>query len=143
MTRPSASDPAVSARMKRQKRTGTRPELAVRRVVSRLGHRYRLNSPALPGSPDLSNRARGWCIFVHGCYWHHHPGCSRATVPRNNREWWLAKFDANRRRDVAKVQSLETVGLHVLVVWECETSDDEVLSHRLGSWLEGLRPSRK
>ena len=108
-----------------------------------MGHRYRVAPSSLPGSPDVANKSQGWAMFVHGCYWHQHPSCSRATVPKNNRDWWLAKFDANRRRDAAKVEALEALGLRVLVVWECETRNDEALALRLGSWLQGSRPTRQ
>ncbi len=118
-------------RMKRQRQAGTKPEVAVRSALSSLGVRYRLQNKSLPGSPDLSNVRRGWVLFVHGCYWHQHPGCPRATVPRNNREWWVAKFEANQARDARKERALAEMGLRVVVVWECQTKDPESLKHRL------------
>jgi DNA mismatch endonuclease (patch repair protein) len=136
MTRPPASDANTLARMKRQKRQGTRPEVIVKQQIASLGLAYRLNSDALPGSPDLSNQTRGWAIFVHGCYWHAHPGCPKATVPRNNREWWSAKFRRNTERDAQHIQALEHLGLRVLVVWECETKDPSALRLRLETWLQ-------
>lgn len=135
MSRPSASDEQTLARMRRQKRIDTKPELVVRRFLRELGFAYRVNSPNLPGSPDLSNQRRGWAIFVHGCYWHHHEGCSRATIPKRNREWWQAKFQRNRERDARKIEDLRARGLTVLVVWECETRDPEDLRARLTSEL--------
>src|SRR5579859_79851 len=68
----------ASKRMARVRQRGTAPELLVRRAASSLGHRYRLKNKDLPGSPDLANRSKRWAVFVHGCYWHHHAGCSRA-----------------------------------------------------------------
>lgn len=131
MTRPAASDPSTLARMRRQKRTGTKPEVVVRKLIRELGHAYRLNSSSMPGSPDISNRKRGWAVFVHGCYWHQHPGCRRATVPKANREWWVAKFQRTRERDARKIRDLKALGLEVLVVWECETRDSNALRRRL------------
>ena len=121
--------------MRNQKRRDTKPELVVRRLLFALGHRYRIASSTLPGAPDVSNRARGWAVFVHGCYWHHHPGCPRATIPKKNRAWWKAKFGRNQERDQRKINDLEALGLHVLVVWECETKDELTLRRRLRSDL--------
>jgi DNA mismatch endonuclease (patch repair protein) len=100
-----------------------------------LGHHYRLSPRDLPGSPDLANKSRRWAIFVHGCYWHHHDNCVRATVPKNNRAWWLRKFEANRDRDQRKIRALQDRGFRVLVVWECELTDLGMLSARLREWL--------
>ncbi len=134
-TSPVPRDATTSARLKRQKQRDTKPEIIVRRLVHELGVRYRLNARTLPGSPDLSNRRAGWAIFVHGCYWHHHEGCRRATIPRNNRQWWVEKFERNRQRDARKVAELEALGLTVYVVWECETKDPASLRNRLAAAL--------
>lgn len=138
---PTASDAATRRRMQLQARRDTKPELVVRRVLRELGLSYRIGVESLPGSPDIANRKRRWAIFVHGCYWHHHSGCRRATLPKNNREWWVAKFAANRERDARKVADLENRGMHVLVVWECETGDEERLRERLATWFEALERS--
>lgn len=130
---PRPLDGKTRERMKRQRQAGTKPEVAVRAALSSLGERYRLQNKNLPGSPDLSNVRRGWALFVHGCYWHQHPGCPRATVPRNNRQWWEAKFEANRARDARKERALAEMGLRVVVVWECQTRDPETLKRRLAA----------
>jgi DNA mismatch endonuclease (patch repair protein) len=138
-SRPAPSSPQVTERMRNQRRRATAPEALVGTVLRELGQSYRLNRGSLPGSPDFSNRSRGWAIFVHGCYWHHHEGCPRATVPRANREWWLEKFRQNRARDVRKARALEDVGLGVIVVWECETRDPSRLRERLADELRSCR----
>lgn len=115
-----STDEATSKRLSRIRQHGTTAELDVRRRVHALGHRFRTKNRDLPGSPDLANRRRGWIIFVHGCFWHRHPGCRKATVPRRNRAFWLQKFDANRRRDRATLRQLRTAGYRTLVVWECQ-----------------------
>lgn len=102
----------------RQSRTTAEDEVAT--LLRALGLAYRRNVRALPGSPDFANRARGWAIFVNGCFWHHHTGCRRAGVPKNNRAFWTTKFIANRRRDAAKIRALRALGFRVLVIWECE-----------------------
>ena len=71
----------TSARMGNIRQRGTEPELAVRAMLTALGVRYRTGNRDLPGSPDLANRGRHWAIFVHGCFWHAHPGCVKATMP--------------------------------------------------------------
>lgn len=131
-------DDETSLRMAEIRQGGTKPELIVRKLVSSLGHRYRISNRDLPGSPDLANRSRGWAIFVHGCYWHRHRGCKLATTPKRNAEFWLAKFERNVERDRRVIRELRRDGFGVLVVWECETRKPARLLARLGRWL-GLR----
>lgn len=125
------TDPVRSALMKRVRRSGTPAELVVAKVCRLLGQSYRLNVRSLPGSPDLANKRGHWAIFVNGCYWHHHTGCTRATVPTRNQEFWTGKFHANRRRDAEKIRQLRAAGYRVLLVWECEVADDAGLRARL------------
>lgn len=127
-------DPATSRRMADIRQHGTKPELIVRRIVTALGHRYRVKNRDLPGSPDLANRSRGWAIFVHGCYWHRHEGCRLATTPKRNREFWVAKFERNVARDRQAVRDLEELGFAVLVIWECETRTPDSVLGRLADW---------
>lgn len=128
--------------MTRQRRFDTDVERRVRSLVHSLGLRYRKNYSGLPGRPDLANRTGRWAIFVHGCFWHHHVGCSRATVPKRNEEFWRSKFDANAARDARVVAELEAMGFRVFVVWECELVDSEGLRRRIASALvPNLHPS--
>jgi len=112
---------AISERMGRIRQRGTDPEMRVRRVASAMGLRYRISNRDLPGTPDLANRSRKWALFVHGCFWHQHPGCSAATVPKSNRRFWQAKFAANRDRDSRARAELEARGFAVVTIWECQT----------------------
>ena len=112
--------PETSRRMKAVRRAGTDAEVAVRHALAGLGVRYRLNVQSLPGSPDLANRAQRFAIFVHGCFWHRHPGCSQASTPKSNRRFWREKFRANILRDRRAVKALEQSGFRVVVVWGCE-----------------------
>ena len=114
------TDEARSALMRRVRQRNTRAELIVAAMLRGLGLRYRKNVRKLPGTPDFANRRHRWAIFVHGCYWHHHKGCKRATVPTRNRDFWVAKFDANRTRDAKAVHALRNSGFKVVIVWECE-----------------------
>ena len=113
-------DAATSARLGRIRQKDTAAEQAVRRMLHRLGLRFRIRNRDLPGAPDVANRSGRWAIFVHGCFWHSHAGCKRATVPRRNREFWLAKFSANRARDARALRELRRLGYRAVVVWECE-----------------------
>ncbi len=114
------TDAATSARMGRIRQSGTAPEMTVRRALSTLGVRYTVRNQDLPGSPDLANRSRRWAIFVHGCYWHRHAGCHKATTPRTNTDFWLNKFSRNVARDAAARGRLKRRGYQVLTFWQCE-----------------------
>lgn len=110
----------ISRRMAAVKSRNTGPERLVRSMLHAYGIRFRLTSRDLPGSPDLVNRSKRWAVFVHGCFWHSHQGCPRATQPKTNRRYWLTKFRANKARDLAAVRRLRRQGFRVLVLWECE-----------------------
>lgn len=129
-----STDAATSLRLSRIRQRGTKPELEVRRALSRLGIRYRVENRDLPGSPDLANRRKRWAVFVHGCYWHSHPGCSRATLPKRNRAFWEAKFEANRQRDARALQDLRARGFRTLVIWECKVGS-EMTERRLTQFV--------
>src|SRR5213594_720187 len=103
-------DPETSARLARIRQKDTAAEQAVRRVLHELGLRFRVRNRDLPGAPDAANRARRWAVFVHGCFWHAHAGCYRATVPKRNREFWVAKFADNRARDRRVTRELRRRG---------------------------------
>ncbi len=124
-------DMETSLRMGGVRQCDTSAEQLVRRLLYRLGARYRTGVRNLPGSPDLANRSRRWALFVHGCFWHRHAGCVRATTPKRNTAFWLAKFAANRARDMRAVRALRRLGYEVTVVWECQTFEPEKLVRRL------------
>ena len=114
------SDLATSARMAGIGQKNTSIEMKVAASLRELGLHYRKNVKALPGSPDLANRSRRWAVFVNGCFWHHHSGCKKATVPRSNSRFWIDKFIANRRRDALAIRKLRAMGFTVVIVWECK-----------------------
>lgn len=124
-------DPETSARLARIRQKDTAAEQAVRRVLHELGLRYRIHNRDLPGAPDAANRARQWAVFVHGCFWHSHAGCYRASVPKRNRDFWIAKFTDNRARDARVARALRRRGYRAVVVWECELDDVPRLARRL------------
>jgi DNA mismatch endonuclease Vsr len=124
------TDCNTSRRMARIRQKGTTGELTVRTALRNLGISYRLNVRSLPGSPDLANKSRKFAIFVQGCYWHHHTGCTKATVPKRNVGFWQEKFTDNRKRDARSVRELRRNGYKVLVIWECQVSDFRHLRQR-------------
>jgi DNA mismatch endonuclease (patch repair protein) len=128
--------PARRRLMSRVRAANSEPERIVRRLLHSLGYRFRLHRRDLPGTPDIVLASRRKVIFVHGCFWHRHPGCVRTTNPKTRREYWQAKFAANTARDARNIRELEVGGWKPLVVWECETREPKRLSDRLTSFLE-------
>jgi len=122
-----------------QKNTG--PEIVVRKVLHRLGYRYRLHRKDLPGRPDIVFPAKKKVVMVHGCYWHGH-GCRYGQPPKSRPDYWLPKLERNKQRDEENFQALESLGWKTLVVWQCETKDIEALEKALMRFLEDGRPNR-
>lgn len=102
----------------RSKNTG--PERAVRHALWHKGYRYRLNDRRLPGSPDLVLPKYRAVIFINGCFWHGHKGCSKYVVPKSNVDFWKAKVAKNIERDLQNAQRLDILAWSVITVWECE-----------------------
>ena len=130
-------DPAVRKRMQRNRRSDTKPEMIVRRLAHRLGYRFRLHRKDLPGTPDLVFPSRRKVIMVHGCFWHQHPGCKLAKLPRLRPEYWLPKLKRNVERDARNLEHLRREGWTPHVVWECETRTPDTLSKTVTAFLDG------
>ena len=130
--------PKRSDVMRRVKAKGTTPELKVRRLLTRLGARYRLHRKDLLGSPDIVLPGRRLAIFVHGCFWHGHDCARGARVPKANRDYWVAKVERNRARDARARAALTEAGWRVETIWECEMKDEAALATR----VEGLLTAR-
>lgn len=122
--------------MSRVKGRDTSPERIVRRLVYHAGFRYRLCDPRLPGKPDLVFWGKRKVIFVHGCFWHSHEGCRRNRTPKSNQEYWFAKLEKNKVRDSLHLSKLRAMGWRVLVVWECELKERDILLERLKTFLK-------
>ena len=127
-------DRARSALMSRVRGKNTKPELVVRREAHALGYRFRLHRSDLPGTPDLVFPRLHKVVFVHGCFWHRHEGCSRTTTPTTRAAYWQRKFEQNVQRDRRNVTMLEALGWKALVIWECETFDRSRLAESLSSF---------
>lgn len=130
-------DPKRSALMGRVRGKNSKPEMVVRRLTHSLGYRFRLHCRNLPGTPDLVFPRLRKVIFVHGCFWHRHRGCYRTTTPKTRAGYWASKFERNIERDALKERQLRASGWDVLVVWECETFDSDVLADRLTAFFSG------
>jgi DNA mismatch endonuclease (patch repair protein) len=124
-----------SSVMRRVKSTGTSPELKVRKLLTRMGLRYRLHRADLPGKPDIVMPGRKLAILVHGCFWHGHDCARGARVPKANRPYWEAKIGRNRARDETSQAALQAAGWRVLTLWECELKDESALEDRVRAAL--------
>lgn len=120
--------------MRQIQHKNTRPELIVRRIVTRLGYRYRLHVKTLPGKPDLMFRRIRRVIFVHGCFWHQHSVCREGRIPSSKTEYWSPKLLRNIERDKSHLAALSASGWQALIIWECELSDPD-LPERIKSFL--------
>ena len=122
--------------MSRVSGKNTKPEIVVRSIIHKMGYRFRLHRKDLPGKPDIALPKYRKVIFVHGCFWHGHEGCSRSKRPTTNQEFWREKLDKNMERDIEAVNALYHLGWDVLTVWSCEVKNMTSLKNRLISFFE-------
>ena len=124
--------------MSRIRCANTKPEVAVRKLIFSLGYRYRLHVQKLPGRPDIVFGSRKKIIFVHGCFWHQHPDpmCIDARKPKTSTKYWHDKLARNLLRDEEHVKNLNLLGWRVLILWECELSDLNILIPRIRRFLD-------
>ena len=138
---PSEADEATSRKMRAVRQAGTKPELAVRAVLESLDVSYRVNVHDKPGRPDIWIVQNDTPIFVHGCFWHQHEGCKRASMPKSNQEYWSKKFDQNKERDARKMRELILLGYDPAVIWQCQTTDESTLRRLLTGILQACEHS--
>jgi DNA mismatch endonuclease (patch repair protein) len=117
--------------MSRVRGKHTSPEMRVRRAAHAMGLRFRLHRKDLPGKPDLVFPRHGVALFVHGCFWHRHPGCPKSSTPKSRTEYWTDKFERNVERDARAIAELEALGWRTAVIWECATKNAAQLAHTL------------
>lgn len=126
-----------SENMRRIRSKDTSPELTLRRLIHGIGYRYRLHRKDLPGSPDIVFPGRQKVIFVHGCFWHQHPGCREGRIPGSRLDYWISKLGRNQTRDLANQRLLKEQGWKVLIVWECDLKDLPALTKSVEQFLGG------
>lgn len=124
-----------SERMALIRGKNTKPELLVRTIIHKCGYRYRLHVAQLPGKPDLVFPRLHKVLFVHGCFWHRHPGCSLARLPKSKLDFWVPKLTQNRQRDLKNIARLRKAGWGVGVIWECEINGIEKLERTIKKLL--------
>ncbi|MGD0888777.1 MAG: DNA mismatch endonuclease Vsr [Acidobacteriaceae bacterium] len=129
---------ARSERMALIHNKDTKPEMTVRKLIHRLGYRYRLHSQSLPGKPDLIFPSRNKVIFVHGCFWHRHQdsSCRLARMPKSRLGFWRPKLERNRLRDGENIKKLGVMGWKPLIIWECQLTNLALLSEQVRSFLD-------
>jgi DNA mismatch endonuclease (patch repair protein) len=110
-------------------------EKKVRSLLHSLGYRFRLHVDGLPGKPDIVLPKYASIVFVHGCFWHGHNRCKRASIPQTNREFWTQKISGNVQRDRRTTRELHKLGWKVLVVWQCQTKNRALVENRIAKFL--------
>jgi DNA mismatch endonuclease, patch repair protein len=118
----------------------TAPEVLIRSLLHRMGYRFRLDYKALPGRPDIVLPRFRKLIFVHGCFWHGHKNCHRATLPQTNIAFWTKKVKGNAERDLKNIRSLRRLGWKPLVIWQCEMRNLEKLERRIVKFISNNPP---
>jgi DNA mismatch endonuclease (patch repair protein) len=128
--------------MSRIRGRDTKPELALRSMLHRLGYRFTVNGPknrSLPGKPDIVLPKYKTVVFVHGCFWHGHQGCPYFKMPQTRTEWWTAKIEGNRSRDRRNENAISAMGWRVIVVWECRIRNRATaaaLQNEMQTWFD-------
>lgn len=117
--------------MSKVRNENTSAEQRARSIAHRMGLRFRLKRRGLPGKPDFVLPKYRLAVFVHGCFWHRHPGCKRASMPRTRAEFWRTKFETNVERDVRLIEALAAIGWRSVVLWECEVRTPDLVRQRL------------
>lgn len=129
-------DPARRSQlMSRIRSKDTKPEIAVRQILHRLGYRFRLHRKDLPGRPDIVLPRHRKIVLVHGCFWHGHT-CRLASKPKSNESYWTGKITKNKERDARNLAALEEAGWTVLELWECDVRKFEGLEDRLAAFMK-------
>lgn len=124
-----------SENMRRIRSKDSKPELKVRQLVHGMGYRYRLHGKGLPGKPDMVFASRRKIIFVNGCFFHQHEGCADGRIPKSRLDYWKPKLTRNVERDSQNFRDLQALSWEVMIVWECETKDGDLLAKRIQEFL--------
>lgn len=129
-----------SYNMSRIRSRDTKPEEIVRKYLFSKGLRYRKNDKRYPGHPDIVLPKYKTIVFVNGCFWHMHEGCSGFVLPKSNRDYWLPKLKKNKEHDTQNFKVLESKGWHVIIIWGCELKKNKrqlTLEHLYDNIVKG------
>ena len=132
-------DVSTSSRMRAVASSNTSLEKRIRHVLNSLRVNFQANRRELPGCPDFVFPRRKKIIMVHGCFWHRHRNCPRASMPRKNMKLWALKFERTVRRDRRNLRDLKAAGWSVLILWECQLGDDRKLRAGIDAFLRNIR----
>jgi DNA mismatch endonuclease (patch repair protein) len=127
-----------SYNMSRIRSKDTKPELLVRKFLHKNGFRYRLHVKDLPGKPDIVLPKYKTVIFIHGCFWHGHEGCKKASLPKTRPDWWKDKINRNIQNDIHAEVALNTNNWNVIKIWECDLNKN-ILTITIADILFSLR----
>lgn len=103
----------------------TKPEIIVRSFLHKNGFRFRKNDKRYPGKPDIVLPKYKTVIYINGCFWHMHD-CDRFVFPKSNTDYWINKLNNNRKRDMKHYEDMRKDGWKVILVWECEISEERL-----------------
>jgi DNA mismatch endonuclease (patch repair protein) len=115
--------------------SNTVPEIILRQKLHGLGFRFRVHRKDLPGRPDIVLPKYKTVVFVNGCFWHQHQGCSLSHWPQSRQEYWEPKLNKNVDRDKRNQERLRELGWKVIVVWECELKSPDEVASRIEAML--------
>lgn len=117
--------------MSRIRSKNTKPELIVRKALSKIGIRYRLHNSKLPGKPDIIIPKNKTIVFINGCFWHQHKNCKKQAVPKSNKDYWDKKLKRNMEKQKRDIKALKAIGWKVHIIWECQTADEKKLTAKI------------
>jgi len=132
-----------SSIMSAVRREGGALERRLWEILGGLGVKFSRHRRDLAGSPDVVLAAGRIAVFVHGCFWHGHPGCRRAVLPKSHVKFWSTKIASNRRRDAYVVRKLRRGGYSVVTVWGCQMADALKIGRRIVSALSRASAARE
>ena len=122
----------------------TKYEKFLREFLIAQGYREDADRGGLPFRPDIVLADKKVAIFMHGCFFHRHPGCRRGyDVDPDKYPAWVEKFARNTERDKRQIADLLDYGWRALVVWECGLNAKKrqvIFLPEIVNWIEGEEP---
>ena len=120
----------------------TKPEVLIRKQLFAKGFRYRKNVKELPGKPDVVLSKYKTVIFINGCFWHGHT-CKKGVLPSTQTDFWTEKISKNKKRDLDNYSSLKQLGWHIIIVWQCEIKNNQLLKLKIEELTTYLLDKKK